>query len=160
MSLNSIQIQRKRGTIDTPITKIHVCSLFWLGTGRLVKGGVVKLVIWQSIMSYNLYKHAIRTSFLILYLSRIDTGSPNKDEQRRWFCWWCLKIDSKLLSYDSYFSSLCGRHLYDHNTCACMQYRIATTTCLIFFHFLSRRRICRYQMSKQKSWVNGQIPKE
>jgi hypothetical protein len=45
MSLNSIQIQRKRDKIDTPITKIHVCSLFWLGTGRLVKGGVVKLVI-------------------------------------------------------------------------------------------------------------------
>lgn len=41
-----------------------------------------------------------------------------------------------------------------------MQYRIAPTTCLFFFHFLSTRRICRYQMSKQKSWVNGQIPKE
>lgn len=45
MSLNSLQIQRKRGKIDTPITKIHVFSLFRLGTGRLVKGGVVKLVI-------------------------------------------------------------------------------------------------------------------
>ena len=70
-------------------------------------------VYMESIMSYNLYKHAIRTSFLVLYLSRIDTGSPNKDEQRRWFCWCCLKIDSKLLSSDSYFSSLCGKHLYD-----------------------------------------------
>ena len=71
-------------------------------------------VYMESIKSYNLYKHAIRTSFLVLYLSRIETGSPNKDEQRRWFCWCCLKIDSKLLSYDTYFSSLCGKHLYDH----------------------------------------------
>jgi hypothetical protein len=141
MSLNSIQIQRKRGTIDTPklilnylamtpiflhyvestcmTTSIHSegrIDVIWLvyleeefADTKWVNRSHESMARYQrskqkswfngQIPKDNLYKHAIRTSFLILYLSRIDTGSPNKDEQRRWFCWCCLKIDSKLLLF-------------------------------------------------------------
>jgi len=38
----------ERSKIDTSNTQIHDDSLFWLGTGTLIKSGRVKLVIWAQ----------------------------------------------------------------------------------------------------------------
>jgi hypothetical protein len=38
----------KRGRIDTPNTQIHDRSRSWLGTGTLIKGDGVKLVLWDK----------------------------------------------------------------------------------------------------------------
>jgi hypothetical protein len=39
----------ERSKINTLSTQIHDDSLFWLGTGTLIKSGRVKLVIWAQI---------------------------------------------------------------------------------------------------------------
>jgi len=41
--------------IDIPNTHIHDCSITWLSTGTLIKGGGAKLVLWARSIA-NLYQ--------------------------------------------------------------------------------------------------------